>query len=220
MIAVFINAILLIVLFMTAIIPEDGVDPDFYVTKQNENLLEIAHHPVLEKQEEARKKAREALFEHRPSATEEEPIKVAQASHRRVIHPLPSRKKEEPKRASYQEIVIQRGDTLEKLAQKYGVSLATIVEFNHLQSQVLLENQCLKIPTDKGPAIAKAKVDTKDAQSSSQDHLGTYYTVKVGDNPWTIAMKHRLKLKDLLELNRLDEKTARKLKPGDRLRIE
>jgi LysM repeat protein len=46
-----------------------------------------------------------------------------------------------------------------------------------------------------------------------------YYTVKVGDNPWTIAMKHHMKLEELLRMNSLNEEKARKLKPGDRLRI-
>ncbi|HSX13751.1 MAG TPA: LysM domain-containing protein [Chlamydiales bacterium] len=45
-----------------------------------------------------------------------------------------------------------------------------------------------------------------------------YYIVKVGDNPWGIAMKHHMKLEELLKLNQLNEEKARKLKPGDRLR--
>jgi len=49
--------------------------------------------------------------------------------------------------------------------------------------------------------------------------LPDYYTVKVGDNPWTIAMKHHMKVEELLRINSLNEEKARKLKPGDRLRI-
>ena len=45
-----------------------------------------------------------------------------------------------------------------------------------------------------------------------------YYTMKVGDNPWAIAMKHHMKVEELLRLNGLNEERARKLKPGDRLR--
>jgi LysM repeat protein len=47
-----------------------------------------------------------------------------------------------------------------------------------------------------------------------------YYTVKVGDNPWTIAKKHNLKVEELLKLNGLNEQRARKLKPGERLRVK
>ncbi|HEY4254932.1 MAG TPA: LysM domain-containing protein, partial [Chlamydiales bacterium] len=52
------------------------------------------------------------------------------------------------------------------------------------------------------------------------DKGADYYIVKVGDNPWTIAMKHHLKVEELLKLNGLNEQRARKLKPGDRLRIK
>ncbi|NGX46548.1 MAG: hypothetical protein K940chlam2_01740, partial [Chlamydiae bacterium] len=44
-------------------------------------------------------------------------------------------------------------------------------------------------------------------------------TVVSGDNPWTIAVKNRIKVDQLLKLNGLNEEKARCLKPGDRLRI-
>jgi LysM repeat protein len=43
--------------------------------------------------------------------------------------------------------------------------------------------------------------------------------MKVGENPWAIAIRHHMKLDELLRLNGLNEEKARKLKPGDRLRI-
>ena len=46
-----------------------------------------------------------------------------------------------------------------------------------------------------------------------------YYTVKPGDNPWTIAMKHHIKVDDLLKMNDLDNHKAKKLRPGDKLKI-
>ena len=46
-----------------------------------------------------------------------------------------------------------------------------------------------------------------------------FYIVKPGDNPWTISMKHRMKVEDLLRLNNLDDKKAKRLRPGDKLRI-
>lgn len=46
-----------------------------------------------------------------------------------------------------------------------------------------------------------------------------FYVVQCGDNPWTIAIKHHIKVSELLKLNHLDNKKARQLKPGDRLRI-
>ena len=72
-----------------------------------------------------------------------------------------------------------------------------------------------KVPT---PSFAKpiaAKASAPEKGGSSPD----YYVVKVGDNPWTIAMKHHIKVDELLKMNSLNEEKARKLKPGDRLRI-
>lgn len=47
-----------------------------------------------------------------------------------------------------------------------------------------------------------------------------YYTVKNGDNPWTIAVKNHMKVDELLKLNHLDADKAKRLKPGDQLRIQ
>ena len=54
-------------------------------------------------------------------------------------------------------------------------------------------------------------------QQLSDDH---FYTVKNGDNPWTIATKNHIKVEELLKLNGLDDSKAKKIKPGDRLRIK
>ncbi len=49
---------------------------------------------------------------------------------------------------------------------------------------------------------------------------GKYYIVKSGDNPWSVAIKNHIKFDELLRLNNLDEDKAKKLKPGDKLRIK
>ncbi len=44
--------------------------------------------------------------------------------------------------------------------------------------------------------------------------------MKKGDSPWTIAVKNQMKVEDLLKLNNLNEAQAKRLKPGDQLRIQ
>ncbi len=125
--------------------------------------------------------------------------------------PSPSLQKEKKKKSlslppafsNTQEIKVKPGDTLEKIAKKYKVSVSQIMTQNHLSDSFLHVGQSLKIPLKK-----------EEPKNSS-----LYYVVKAGDNPWTIAMKHHIKVDELLKLNQLDEKKARKLKPGDRLRI-
>ena len=93
-----------------------------------------------------------------------------------------------------------------------------ILRLNQLSGNILRVGQVLKIPDQRGAApIAKQKPSIEKAPG---DLSPEYYTVKVGDNPWGIAMKHHIKVEELLKLNNLNEERARRLKPGDRLRIK
>ncbi len=74
----------------------------------------------------------------------------------------------------------------------------------------------LKISPGKKGEIASRTLPEKPIVTPA---AAEYYTVKVGDNPWSIAMKHHMKVEELLKLNGLNEENARKLKPGNRLRI-
>lgn len=118
-----------------------------------------------------------------------------------------------PVAAKATEVTVQKGDVLEKIARNNGVSVDEIMKANQLTSTRLKIGQVLKIPGKSGAKAAGAPA--KSAESGSQ-----YYTVKNGDNPWTIAVKNRLKVEELLKLNDLDEEKARRLKPGDKLRIK
>jgi LysM repeat protein len=46
-----------------------------------------------------------------------------------------------------------------------------------------------------------------------------FYVVQSGDNPWKIAKKFHISFEKLLQLNNLNEKRARVLKVGERLKI-
>lgn len=112
--------------------------------------------------------------------------------------------------SSFTEIVVKKGDSLEKIAKGHHVTVDEIIRLNRLPNHDLKIGQVLQLPKEKNLAII-----SKPKEMISQD----YYTVKVGDNPWTIAMKHHIKVEELLRINGLNEQKARKLKPGDRLRI-
>jgi LysM repeat protein len=116
---------------------------------------------------------------------------------------------------SFIEVVVQRGDSLEKIAKKHGTTVQEIVSFNHLNHTALKIGQVVKISTEKKVKPANKAQPLPPSLESSE-----YYIIKVGDNPWTIAMKHHIKVDELLKLNQLNEEKARKLKPGDRLRIK
>lgn len=114
------------------------------------------------------------------------------------------------------EVVVKKGDVLEKIARHNGVSVEEIMKANHLTSTRLKIGQALKIP---GKSSAKSSSTATASSPKTEDAGAQYYVVKNGDNPWTIAVKNRLKVEELLKLNELDEEKARRLKPGDKLRI-
>ncbi len=109
-------------------------------------------------------------------------------------------------------IEVKSGDVLEKIARHHGCTVEEIKKANHLSSPHLYIGQTLYVP--------KASVRSQAQTHSSSVSEPIYYVVKPGDNPWTIAMKNQLKIEELLRLNNLDELKAKKLKPGDKLRIK
>ncbi len=120
--------------------------------------------------------------------------------------------------ASLAEVSVKKGDTLEKIAKAHHTTVEELRRLNQLPNSFLRIGQVLKLPGEKSfSQTAKAKSVSSEKQTAQRDL--EYYTVKVGDNPWTIAMKHRMKVDELLKLNGLNEEKARRLKPGDRLRV-
>jgi peptidoglycan DL-endopeptidase LytF len=120
----------------------------------------------------------------------------------------------EKKNEEYVEVKVRKGDVLEKIAGAHHVSVDEIVSYNHLTSTHLRINQTLKIPKKKSAPQEKSVAQTIASAEPK------FYIVKTGDNPWTIAVKNHMKVDELLKLNNLDQEKARKLKPGDKLKIE
>ena len=87
----------------------------------------------------------------------------------------------------------QEGDTLEKIAKAHHASIDEIIKINRLPSSFLRVGQTLKIPS------STALVKPKPAAPKAPEGQAEYYTVKVGDNPWTIAMKNRLESRGIAQ---------------------
>lgn len=127
----------------------------------------------------------------------------------------PTQKKEDkpvfkaPVKVPLRVVTVEKGDVLEKIARSHGVSVDEIMKLNTLSNSRLKIGQELKLPEKK-----EAKKEVK------QEDEGKYYVVKGGDSPWTIAQKHHMQVEELLKLNNIDEEKAKRLRPGDRLRIK
>lgn len=114
---------------------------------------------------------------------------------------------------------VKKGDVLEKIARHHHCTVDAIMKLNKLSTANLRIGQTLKLPVKSSQVSFIAKTPSPSVSSSATEGSPKYYTVKNGDNPWTIAVKNHMKVEDLLKLNNLDQEKARKLKPGDQLRI-
>jgi LysM repeat protein len=111
-------------------------------------------------------------------------------------------------------VTVKKGDVLSKIAKAHNVRLEELMQLNNLESSKLKIGQVLKIPEKKAASVATGE---KMPLGVSQEP--EYYTIKGGDNPWKVARKFNVKYEDLLSLNNLDEKTAKNLKIGQKIRV-
>lgn len=123
------------------------------------------------------------------------------------------------------EIVVKKGDVLEKIARANGTTVTAIKKMNQLQGERLQIGQVLKVPGKKdlsqtliAEALPVKKPDYKDKEIKCCE--SQYYVIRSGDNPWKIARQFNVKFEEILRLNQLDEASARNLKVGDRIRVK
>lgn len=136
------------------------------------------------------------------------------------IHSTPAVPNRLSAQEDYQEVVVKRGDALDKIARQFGVPVKEIKRINQLTSDKLSVGQLLIVPKTSSPETAppqRVAVADKVAIPTSKDIQN--YTMKSGDNPWKIARAHKMKLEDLLELNGWTEDSARNLQTGDTIRV-
>lgn len=84
--------------------------------------------------------------------------------------------------------IVKSGDSLWAIARKYGITVDELKRANNLTSNTLSIGQKLIIPS-------------KETITPSQDY--TLYTVKSGDNLYSIARKYGLTMNELMEYNNL-----------------
>lgn len=115
--------------------------------------------------------------------------------------------------ASAKQYVVKKGETLNTVSQKTGVSIRDLKLANGLKGTKLKAKQVLTIP-QKNSAVASVKTKDKRTAKKSPSSTATYYTVKKGDKLPSIARKTGVPVKQILALNNMRQK---KLKAGQRL---
>ena len=204
-IAVLLNAGLLIILFATSLKTGKGETPtgDVVVVSPQE----MTPPAVVDEVDQMLKK-------YTPPQTNFVTDLQTISSPGSVVTPLtppPTAEIVAPAESNFKEHKVKKGEVLERIARLHHVSVDEIMKINGLTTARLKIGQTLKIPGKSG--IKAAEVAVKEGSAK-------YYMVKNGDNPWTIAVKNHMKVEELLKLNNLDEEKARRLKPGDQIRIQ
>ena len=121
------------------------------------------------------------------------------------------------------QIIVQEGDTLKSLAQKYRVSIKSLANVNNLSTkEAISAGSALILP--KGAAIRSAQkpssvVSNTRSPSSSSSSNGDYvtHTVQKGESLWSISEQYNVTIQSIFKWNNLKKS---QIIPGKRLKIK
>ena len=110
---------------------------------------------------------------------------------------------------------IQSGDTLWAISLAYDVTVAQLKSWNGIRNHYELKpgDTVMVYTTQSEPLILASNPPATPPQNSSS----ITYTVRRGDNLWTIAQRFRLRIEDIQAWNSLERDHI--LQPGDRLQL-
>jgi membrane-bound lytic murein transglycosylase D len=175
---------------------KSGEHSDQYVVRKGDSLAEIA---AAHGTTPSRLRVRNGL-------DESSRIYPGQVLHLNTDKQIVAQRRSNSKTGKVMTYKARPGDTLDKLAKSYGVSVAQLSLLNGLEgNRRLRPGQLLNVPVQT-KAVAKPK--------SSGGIL--VYIVKAGDTLWDIAKAFSCSVDDLIRLNNL---SSHRLNVGDQLRI-
>lgn len=113
--------------------------------------------------------------------------------------------------------VVQKGDNLNAIARKYGVTVAEIKEWNNLEDTNVLSGSKLKLIKNENAPVIETKAEKAQQQiaSSSKVHQ---YLVQKGDSLFSIAKKYPgVTVENIKKWNDIRNEN---IKPGMKLKIQ
>ncbi|PKL52042.1 MAG: hypothetical protein CVV37_03145 [Nitrospira bacterium HGW-Nitrospira-1] len=123
------------------------------------------------------------------------------------------------------EYKVKKGDNFYTIAKKHNVKIDDLKNLNTISAKNIKPGDKLIIPLQKKEADKKTK--SVDSKKESVSHKKTpkenvtdgpkMYTVKKGDNVWSIARRFHIDAEELMEINEMDSPS---LKAGQKLYLE
>ena len=106
---------------------------------------------------------------------------------------------------------VHSGDSLYRIAHNHGISLSTLLEWNHLSvDSIIHPGQGLMVSEGSSSSTEEA-APTAEVSEETSSSSATTYTVQPGDGLWRIAKNHGLTLDELKSINQL---TSNIIQPG------
>jgi LysM repeat protein len=117
--------------------------------------------------------------------------------------------------------VVERGDTLSKIARRYGTTIEALASANNMRARTMIHpGQVLTVPVPPGSLSAYSSSGARKFRESSRDSIPEgdreIYVVARGDTLGAIADSFRMPLSELRALNDLPPGSSR-IHPGQRL---
>ncbi len=115
---------------------------------------------------------------------------------------------------------VRSGDNLSVIAQRCGTSVAAIRRLSGIKGDLIYAGQTIKVPyTPKAQRHINATGRSGSSSSSSSSSSSRSYTVRSGDTISGIAARYGVGYKTVLKLNNMTEAQARRLRPGQKIKI-
>lgn len=106
---------------------------------------------------------------------------------------------------------VHSGDSLYRIAHNHGISLTTLLEWNHLSVDSIIQPGQGLIVSDGSSSSSEEAAPTAEVSEETSSSSATTYTVQPGDGLWRIAKNHGLTLDELKSVNQL---TSNIIQPG------
>ncbi|MGB4342838.1 MAG: LysM peptidoglycan-binding domain-containing protein, partial [Moraxellaceae bacterium] len=126
-----------------------------------------------------------------------------------------------PERVAVENYTVKKGDTLFKVAKRFGTTPAELKRLNKLKSNQLKNGSTLVVSQTRNGSAEYARVQAelfgKSLSTASNKKVVSRYKVRRGDTLSSVARKHGVSTKQLAKLNGLRVKSH--LKQGQVLKV-
>lgn len=120
---------------------------------------------------------------------------------------------------------VKRGDSLGKIAQKFGITVSEIKRINKIKGHIIYVGQKLKIPIKENSKFSSRRenINTRKGKTVfvpnglTKVPVYKYYRVRSGDSVIKIAKKFHVSPRSIIRINRLRRPYI--LRPGQKLKI-